>query len=193
MTRLYAVQTGETIWAQQARMDSLAGVPLSEAGVENVRQISKALVPHEPTVIYAPSGEAEQQTAKLLSKGLGLKIRGEDRLVEIDYGLWQGLAYQEIKRRQPRLHKQWLEEPASVRPPGGETLAEARQRISAALDDIVKKECNGGPIIVLRPVVMGLLRCCLENFPIDDIWNYAATDFVWAGYTLDDKTGAWSS
>ena len=187
MTHLYTVQTGQTIWEQQSRLDSLAGVPLSEQGRQSIRRIGKELAPHEPTVIYTSKGEAEQETAALLAGELKLKVKTEKRLVEIDFGLWQGLTMNEIKHRQPRLHKQWLEAPSGVRPPGGETLEEARKRICQAVCAIVKKEKKLSPITVLRPVVLGLLRCRLEDIPLDNIWDQVTPEFCWASYKLDEN------
>ncbi|MBN1556405.1 MAG: histidine phosphatase family protein, partial [Phycisphaerae bacterium] len=113
--QLYAVQTGETVWEIQKRTDSLAGVPLSDHGRASIERVGKELAPHDPTLIYASGGEAEQETAKLLAEQLGLKVRTDPRLDELDFGLWQGLTTSEIKHRQPKLHKQWLEAPSGVR------------------------------------------------------------------------------
>jgi broad specificity phosphatase PhoE len=185
MTRFYAVRTGETTWEQESRTESLTGAPLSEAGQERSRRVGLELVPHEPTVIYASAGEAEQETARLLAKELGVKVKTEKRLCEIDFGLWQGLTTGEIKRRQPSLHKQWIESPGSARPPGGETLEEARQRIAAALHDIMKRERKDTPVLVLRPVVLGLLRCMMESADTQAIWQKIDGDFCWTHYDID--------
>ena len=187
MTELLTVQTGETIWEQETRIDSIAGSPLSEKGCDTVIHAGKEIFPHEPTVIYTSSGEAEQQTAKLLSKELGIKIKTENKLCEINYGLWQGLKVEEIKRRQPSLHKQWLESPGSVRPPGGETLEEAQERIFKAVEEIARREKKQTAILVLRPVALGLLRCKLENDPIEMLWQHVAQGFKWGIYNVECK------
>jgi broad specificity phosphatase PhoE len=187
MTRLFTVQTGQTVWEEQSRFDSLAGVPLSDSGREVIRRVAKELVPHEPTGLYASPGEAEQETANLLAKELDLKVRTEKQMVEIDFGLWQGLTMNEIRRRQPRLHKQWLEAPSGVRPPGGESLSEAGDRIREAVREILRREKKQAPVLVLRPVVLGVLRCCFEEAQLDDIWKHASRDFTWKSYQVDEK------
>ncbi len=187
MTELLTVQTGETTWETEARMDSIAGAPLSEKGQEQVAQAGKGLVPRKPTVIYASLGEAEQQTAKLLAKELSVKVKTEEALGEIDYGLWQGLTMDEIKRRQPRLYKQWIESPGSVRPPGGETLIEAQERIWQAVEEITKREKKQRLVIVLRPVAIGLLRCRLSGDPIEMLWQRVSPDMDCQAYQVKCK------
>jgi broad specificity phosphatase PhoE len=189
-TQLYAVQTGQTVWEAQARLEALAGVPLSDAGRQRAERIGKELVPHEPTVVYSGPGQAESESARLLGGELGVKVRRDDRLCELDFGLWQGLTIQEVKHRHPSLWKQWQESPASVRPPGGESLDEAAARAGKALRDILKKERNQGPVLVLRPVVLAVVRCLLDEAPLDELWDRVNPPTGWVSYTLAGKTVA---
>jgi broad specificity phosphatase PhoE len=185
--RLLAVRSGETVWEREQRLESLSGAPLSEQGREVSLRLGKELVPHEPSVIYTASGEAEQQTARLISEETGIRIKVEKRLAEIDFGMWQGLTIEEIKRRQPSLHKQWLEAPASARPPGGETLSEAQKRIHQAIKTIVKKERKQTPVLVLRPIALGLLRCLLEKSDVETIWEKTNGDRPVSQYEVNPE------
>jgi broad specificity phosphatase PhoE len=187
MAILFTVRTGQTIWEVQSRLDSLAGVPLSDTGRETVRRVAGELAPHKPTSLYASSGQAEQETAGLLGEELGLKVRTEEGMAGIDFGLWQGLTLNEVRRRQPKLHRQWLEAPSGVRPPGGESLQEAQQRICRAVRDILKKGKGEATVIVLRPIALGVLCCRLEKADLDDVWRFAGEDFTWRKYDVNEK------
>ena len=61
----------------------------------------------------------------------------DDRLRELDFGQFEGRTYEEIEREHPEFFRSWMETPTLVRFPGGESYAELRERVSAALDDIV--------------------------------------------------------
>ena len=187
--QLYVVQTGETIWEVQQRVDSLGGVPLNDTGKETIRRVGKELVPHQPTLIYASSGESEKETAALLAEELGLKIRTDPRLDGFDFGLWQGLTISDIRHRQPKLFKQWLESPSGIRPPSGESLQEAQQRVCEAVREIVKKgkKKPTAPILVLRPMAMGVLRCKLEKADLDNIWKFLGREFTWTSYDVTEN------
>jgi len=188
MTQLYVVQTGRTTWEADERFDSAAGAPLSRDGQEYIQALARKMAGHVTSAIYAGNGEAERQTARLLGQALRLKVRTKQDLCEIDYGLWQGLTAKEVKRRQPKLYRQWTEAPGSVRPPGGETLDEAQQRLRRAVKEILKHHKDKAAAVVLRPVVLGLLRCMLRNDQIEALWSHVDPAFTWACYEMDGKS-----
>jgi len=187
MPTLYVIQTGRTTWEDRARVESAAGAPLTDQGAQRVEDIAKELRNRKIGVIYASEGEAERQTAMLAAKTLGLKIRTETNLRELDYGLWQGLTIEEIKRRQPKRYRQWMESPASVCPPGGETLSEAQQRLRRAVKEILKRQKAVSLLLVLRPVMVGLLRCLLTGEEIDTLWSHVDSGLTWERYNADER------
>jgi phosphoserine phosphatase len=192
MNHLYIVRTGETTWEAQGRLDNLSGMPLSEAGQQAARLAGKQLVPHEPGVLFAGPGEAEQQTAELMAEDLELKVRSGKNLAEVDFGLWQGLTVEEIRQRQPRLYKQWREDPGSVRPPGGETLPDACHRVYRAVKQLLRREKNETIVLILRPTVLGLLRCKLDGEELHELWSRIPEPGQWVRYR-QDADGNWSN
>jgi len=183
------MQTGRTTWEEQSRVESGAGSPLTEQGAMAVQDAAKELPANEITAVYAcTSGEAERQTAELLAKALRLKVRDNKRLRDLDYGLWQGLTMEEIKRRQPRVFRQWTKAPGSVRPPKGETLTEAQDRLRDALKKILKRQKNGSALLVLRPVALGLVKCLTRNEAVDALWQHVDMSFRWSSFEMDPKS-----
>ena len=192
MNKIILIQTGENIWNPEMRLDSLSGAPLSELGEKQISDIADAINAAEPTVIYTSTGEAEIQTAKLIDNKQNIKIKTDPRLDGIDYGLWQGLTIEEIKRRQPSLYKQWQDSPASVRPPGGETLEEAACRIRECFADIERKEKKVGTVgFIFRPIVFALCMLELDQKSHDNLWEYVNPDLAWASYTQSEDSIVW--
>jgi len=168
-------------------VESAAGAPLSEQGCEEILAISGQLVEQHIQAVYAAEGEAERQTAALLAKAMGLKVQTSNDLRELDYGMWQGLTKSEIKRRFPKIYRQWTEAPATVRPPEGETLEQAQKRISSALREIIKRHPDELVLLVLRPVVLALLRCLLEAGETAELWKYVDSTFTWTSYEMNGQ------
>lgn len=188
MIKLYIIRTGETIFEVQDRVEPAGSAPLSPRGVQEIQALSDELLGEKVDVIYASDGEAEKQTAELLSKPLKVKIRTIPGLREIDYGLWQGLTVKEIRRRQPKIYRQWTDAPTTVCPPGGETLEDVHGRIHKAVSDILKRHKGDRPLMVLRPVAMGLLRGMLENRSTESLWERVGRDFTWCSYEMEKNS-----
>jgi broad specificity phosphatase PhoE len=187
MTTLYLVQTGQTVWEEQARFDPAAGAPLTDAGRQAVCDRAAQLPAGQFSAVYASGGEAERQTAALLAGALGAKVRRVQDLREVDYGLWQGLTRQEVKRRNPKIYRRWTEAPGAVRPPDGETLQEAQERVRKALRAVLKRHRGGAAAVVLRPIVLGLARCLLEGGDIERVWQTVEPDFTWRCYEVNGE------
>ena len=85
------------------------------------------------------------QTAKALSQYLNFtSMRKEHKLVEQNFGDWQGLTWREMKERDPILYKAFWEKPARNSPPNGESFKDQVERVSDVinnLNQIYKEKC----------------------------------------------------
>jgi len=186
MGKLFLIQTGRTVWEAQERVETVTGQPLTPEGAGEVAVAGRQLVNQEIETVYSGDGESERETAAILAGELGAKARTAADLRELDYGLWQGLTISEIKRRQPKVYHQWQESPASVRPPGGESLAELRVRLEEALRAILKRHRGHSALVVLRPVALALARCILTGQDDSQLWIHHDPRLTW--YSFDTET-----
>ena len=185
MGRFYVIRTGRTTWEEQARVECAAGAPLTRQATEELRQFAKELPSNSIRGVYAGTDQAEQQTADLLAGPLGLKVHTQEQLRCVDYGMWQGLTVDEIKRRQPKVYRQWISTPHSVRPPGGETLDEATERLHAAFKQIRKRNKKADVLVVLRPAMLALLRHMIEDRQIDSLQMLTSPAEAQGAYEVD--------
>ncbi len=185
MTEFLAMQTGQTAWQQEDRLEPPSGAPLLDEAAEEIRRVARELSDRTLGAAYAAAGEAEQATAALAAKALGVKVRIRKGLGELDYGLWQGLTLEEIRRRQPKVYRKWTADPSSVRPPEGETVEDARSRLSRTVRDILRRHKKGRALLVLRPTMMGLLGCIAEGDPDEQLWAHVRSAEQWETYDID--------
>jgi probable phosphoglycerate mutase len=174
---LYLVQCGQTEWLAAGRMQGRLSLPLSEAGVAEVGaladQLAGQLASQTLEAIYTAPCESCLQTAKLVAKRTGKpKVHQTKALTEVDIGLWQGMLAEEIKRRQPRVYRQWQEEPGSVTPPDGENFGQAYDRLVAALARVASRERQTVAVVV-APLAAAMLRCHLSGKPVTELWTMA--------------------
>ncbi|MGC8477708.1 MAG: histidine phosphatase family protein [Acetobacteraceae bacterium] len=131
---IWLVRHAETGWTRTGRYQGRADVPLDAIGAATARRLKPSLAATGAEwVVTSPLARA-RETARLAAPD-GVAVATDARLVELDFGAWEGLTEPEAKRRFPLAMRRWKRDPAAGRPPGGESLAEALARWRGFLAD----------------------------------------------------------
>ncbi len=127
-------------------------------------------------MVLCGPGEASLTTAKVVANVSGCKVKVADGLREMAFGLWEGVLESQIEDRCTTTFRTWKEDPAKVSIPGGEPMAEARERMLEVFRKLVPKHADkpGTLAVVLRPVCFGLARCWIQDVPTSQLWTLAA-------------------
>ena len=162
MTRVILIHAGPTPWDVANRLTGAQSLPLTPDALASIRSLVNAIA-NPPTSLYLhKANEACREAGRLMAEKFDLRIRDSEALGEMRLGLWEGLTRDEVRRRFPTVIPQWQDEPLSVRPPEGESLGEAIDRVRPAIEKILKRNREGIVALVVRPLVMqvihGLLR-----------------------------------
>jgi len=173
MSRLYLIPTGPTLWQCQDRLEAATGSPLADQAMAVLESICGPLVGERIDAVYSGDMSGEVQAAGLVARVLEVRRKVNPDLREVDYGLWQGLTRSEIRHRQPKHYRDWMDDPARGCPPAGETFDEASERLWSAVESIVKRHKHGAAVLVLRPVMLALLRCRLDRIDLTELWTLA--------------------
>ncbi len=88
------------------------------------------------SVVASPSQRC-RIPAERIAAALGLPLRLDERLQELDFGSWEGRGWEEIDRRESDW---WAEDPINRAPPGGESFAAMQARVGAAWADLRLEE-----------------------------------------------------
>lgn len=158
MTRVVLVRPGCTDFDDQNRVQGALDLPLNRRGRDQVQDMTFGLRNVPVEVIYTSPCDPARSTAEAIGKRLGVPVKQRDELRNIDQGLWQGLLLEEIRRKSPRVFKQWQDSPETIRPPQGETVAEAVQRIRKVLLKPLKRKSS---IVVVASEPLATLVCCV--------------------------------
>jgi len=171
MLKILLIRTGSTEYECQGRIQGTLDVPLSEDGRQEAEQLVESLRDQSIDLLCHAPCRATQQTAELLVEQLGLKAKKIDNLHNLDHGLWQGMLIDDVKVKQPKVYRQWQEQPETVCPPDGETLQQARERLQQTLAKLVKKHKEGTVAILVPEPLTSLLRCMLTHETIGGLWR----------------------
>jgi broad specificity phosphatase PhoE len=169
MAQALLIRSGTTLYDEQNRVQGILDVPLSERGrAEAVRlaeSLSATLHTTPLSALYCGPGESVVRTAEIVGKALGLRPKRIDDLRNLDQGLWQGLQLEEIKRRNTKLFRQWIEDPITICPPQGETVEDAMERIKLALKPLFRRHQEESFGLVVGEPLARLVSCFLRRAP----------------------------
>jgi len=171
MVQLILIRPGLTDYDQQSRIQGTLDIPLNDAGRKQAALAAEALRPYLPKVLYTSPGSSAEETADLVGQALSLKPKTLDQLQNVNLGLWQGSLVEEIRRKQPKVYKQWQEHPETVHPPEGETLAQVNERVEEVLTKLARKYRTGTIALIVAEPLASLIKHRIDGSEICDLWR----------------------
>ena len=145
--KLYIIRHGQTDWNVQGRIQGRQDIPLNAAGRSQAQMLAKGMEKRPVTAIYSSPQLRAMETAMALAGNQGVEVIPLPELVEIGYGDWEGRTASDILTKERKLYEEWWQHPATVAPPGGETLNQVDARCKKAWERI-KGEIKGDTAVV---------------------------------------------
>lgn len=173
MLQIVLIRPGATDYDLQERIQGTLDIPLNEQGLAAAAHAAEQLRTKGLEAIYAPASEPARQTAKTIAQTLGLRLRKLEQMQNLNQGLWQGMLIQDVRHKQPKVYRQWQEQPELVCPPEGEMLSEAEQRIRQAMMKLLKRHKEGIIGICLPEPLLSLVRRFITHGKLGDLWKPA--------------------
>ena len=138
-----------------------AGCPLTEKGREQIKKAAQELKKEKIDLIFSSDFLRTKQTAEIVSKEIGKKVKYDKRLIEVNIGVFDGENIKEYRRLfEGKIDK------FNKRPPKGESYTDVKKRIYDFLKEVDKEYKNknilivshGGPILMAESIVRGFSR-----------------------------------
>ena len=171
MTSVILIPWAQTDWQAVGRYASTTPVAVNEHGEQQISRWAEVIAPHDPAVVYCVRRNPSDQTAHGISGRLKIKMKIASGLEEVNMGLWEGLTPEQKQRRFARSFRQWKEDPAGVRPPEGEDVVAAAERVANEFHRLARKHNDECLAIVLGPLALAALRCKLEDVGFEVFWD----------------------
>lgn len=172
---LVLIRHARSVWNDEGRCQgTIIEPPLNANGRVQAQiaagELCAAKVDAE--VIYSSDQRRALETAEIIAARLELPIRTDIRLREFDQGVWQGMMYPDIKAQYGNLYRRMYEAPFEMRPPSGETMAQAARRVFAALDDIANLHLSRRVIVVSHEIPIAIVRCAAYTTDLTRMWDF---------------------
>lgn len=180
-TRVIFVRHGETVWNREGRCQGSSDIPLSEIGLEQAEALAAVLGRETVAAIYSSDLIRARQTADAIAGRHRLPVTTDARLRELNQGELEGRSLKEMLAGQPDLLKRWMDEPADVCMPGGESLRAMQARAGRALEEIIRRHPDQTVIVVghglcTRSLLCRMLEIDLNRFRIFRLDNASISE-----------------
>lgn len=175
-TRLYLIRHAETEWNNSSRYQGHVDVALSPRGRRQATLLCERLREEKLAAVYTSDLIRARETAAIIARAHGLSVVSMPELRELNFGLWEGLTYQEIAAAYPVDLEEWLANPAEKQVPGGESFAQLQKRVCSAITGIIARHpgqevavvSHGGTLLTIILSLLGLGLEKLWRFRLDN-------------------------
>jgi broad specificity phosphatase PhoE len=165
VTTVWLARHGETEWAAKDIYNGRGDIALNAHGRVQARQLARRLRAEPLAAVYCSSLQRCVETATIVAEPHGLKPEPSPAFVEVDYGVWDGMPRAEMVAQYPDLYAAWVEDPASVLPPGGESGYQVLGRAVPALQQVVDRHRGQAVLIIAHKATNRLLLCHILGIP----------------------------
>ena len=143
------------------------GVHLDDNGVAQAEATAQRIVDAgiDVAAVYASPLERTQDTAKIVAKALGLRVRTRRGLGEVDYGDWTDRPLGQLRRR-----KVWAviqQTPSRFTFPGGESIRGAQARVVEELESLAAEHGKDTIVAVSHADVIKAAVAHFLGMPLD--------------------------
>lgn len=175
--RLLLVRHGETEWNRVARFQGGIDVPLNENGRKQAQQAAEFL--KDVSIDFAVSSPMlrPKETAELILKNHPhIQLELQEKLKEINHGLWEGKLESEIKQEYADLLHQWQIAPETVQMPEGENLQQVWDRAIACWEAMIEAagvsdtQLKTG-LVVAHDAINKVILCHVLGLSPASIWS----------------------
>jgi alpha-ribazole phosphatase/probable phosphoglycerate mutase len=184
VTKVYLIRHGETEDADSRRYKGHIDVPLSQNGIDQMRKLSEFISAKKQKFGSAEARKRESldavycsdlgravKSAEIIAGPFGLKPVIVENLKERNFGVWEGMTFDEIKDRWPDAFTAWAENPLRFSPIEGESTLEARERVLPVFNEITDSHKGQNIAIVSHGGVIRIILCELLGIPLENIFR----------------------
>jgi alpha-ribazole phosphatase/probable phosphoglycerate mutase len=173
MTRFWLIRHAQPVEEAHGRCYGTLDVGLSEAGRTQMLQAAEYLKTEPIAAIYSSPRARAIESARILADVAVRPVEIVEEFREIDFGDFEGLAYEEIAQRYPEVYRQWMDTPTEVRFPNGESFSDMRARVLGAFGAIHRHWERQTVAIVSHGGVNRILLAWALRMPDDCIFRLA--------------------
>lgn len=172
MTKIYLVRHGETDYNKMGCYYGWTDCSLTQDGVLQSQNLRKAFENIKYDVMVSSDLKRAVETANIINCE-SKEILIDNRLRELNFGLWEGKSHQEIAVKYAEHWNLWIEDWENATPSEGESFSNMHNRICEYMDEILDLYRDKSIVIVSHNGSLRIIAAYLLRLSLDKIWSFS--------------------
>ena len=147
-TRIHLIRHGQVEGHDQPRYNGQTDVALTDLGVEQYHRLKERLADYPVSACYTSDLTRCVTGAGIICGQFGIEPVRRSELRELNIGVWEGLAWQEIQSNWPEEWQARLADLVNYRVPQGENLLDVEARVMPVIHEIIERH-KGQELLVV--------------------------------------------
>ncbi|MDO5552026.1 MAG: histidine phosphatase family protein [Lachnospiraceae bacterium] len=190
MSKIYLIRHGQTDWNLAHRIQGQRDIPLNETGRQQAAQLAEGMRERPVARVFTSPMSRARETAEAVASSQNVPLYLVNGLEEINYGKWEGMTMEEIRKTYPAEYDAWWKDPVNGAPHGGESQMDVLVRTARAMEAIKANIASDGAGAV-AVVSHGASICCIlpwllkEDMPTEDGYSIINAAITVIDYDLE--------
>lgn len=209
MRTLYLVRHGHTIWNDTGGVAGRTDIALSDVGRDAARRLGASFSGEfEVNEWFCSPLQRTRETSTILRTQLkrctssktfpGVQL--DDRLLELNFGDWEGMSWSEVHERYEDQMNQWGQDWVNRSPPNGETFAQQVLRCRDWMEGWIAKDgvdvaaessLPQSALVVTHGGSIRALLCHALGWQLDQAMGFRVDPASLCVLQQDDHSGPW--
>jgi probable phosphoglycerate mutase len=175
--KLYAARHGQTEWNSESRVCGISDINLTNKGIEQAKELSTKLIDHQIDIIFSSPLRRAKITAEIISNTIGKDYIIENRLIEQNYGFFEGVPrdMEEFKEAKKHFPSKLL---------GGESLFQVVHRVYNLIEETKEKYPNNNVMFVTHGSVCRVINAYFNDLSNEEYYKYYTGNCEWSEYNF---------
>jgi broad specificity phosphatase PhoE len=174
MTILLLVRHGHVDGIKPERFRGRADLALTETGRRQAELLARRIAAHwAPNSISTSPLQRCVATGEAIARACDVQCEPLAGLIDLDYGAWQSLTYDDARAKNPDFFAAWFATPHLVGFPDGESLQDVAARTADVLRLVVSRNEADTIVLVGHDSVNRVLLTQILDLPLSAYWRFA--------------------
>ncbi len=173
--KIFSARHGETQWNKQNKICGRTDITLTEKGKKQAEKLAQEVQKHDIDIIISSPLKRAQQTSEIVSKVCGISIITDDRLIEQDYGIYEGKDRNDFSFLENKKH-------FAYKYPNGESMMQVAHRVYELLDEIKSNYSDKNVLLISHSGVCRIINTYFKDMTNDEFYNYTLNNAEFEEY-----------